>query len=120
LLVAGCAINGRLRRAAVHIGPVREQPAYAAAWPHASALLMLDLPAPEAQDQAWLQTFARHHHLTPSETQVLKLLARGQELPAIAQALGVAYSTVRTHMATLLAKTGCARQADLMRRMFDA
>jgi DNA-binding CsgD family transcriptional regulator len=120
VLATGCASGGRWRRATVHISPVREQPAYATAWPHASALLMLDLPPPEQLAQGWLQAFARHHRLTPAETQVLKHLARGSDVPAIAAALGVAYSTARSHMRTLLAKTGCPRQADLMRKLFDA
>jgi DNA-binding CsgD family transcriptional regulator len=120
LLVASCVVAGRLRRATVHISPIREQPAYGTAWPQASALLMLDLPSPEQLAQSWLLAFARQHRLTPAETQLLKLLARGQDLPAIAEGLNVAYSTVRSHMGTLLAKTGCARQADLMRRLFEA
>jgi DNA-binding CsgD family transcriptional regulator/PAS domain-containing protein len=120
VLATGCASGGRWRRAKVHISPVRGQPAYATAWPHASALLMLDLPPPEQLTQSWLHAFARHHRLTIAETQVLTLLARGHDVPAIAETLGVAYSTARTHMATLLAKTGCARQADLTRKIFEA
>jgi DNA-binding CsgD family transcriptional regulator len=120
LLTAGCVVAGRLRRARVHIAPVREQPAYAVAWPRASALLLLDLPSPEQLAQSWLLAFARHHRLTPAEAQLLRLLARGRDLPAIAEGLNVAYSTVRSHMGTLLAKTGCARQAELMRSLFEA
>jgi DNA-binding CsgD family transcriptional regulator len=120
LLSASCVVDGRLRRATVHIASTHAQPAYAAAWPHASVLLMLDMPAPEQRTQTWIDTFARCHQLTTAEAQVLTLLTRSQDVPAIAEQLGIAYSTARTHMGTLLRKTGCTRQAELVRNVFDA
>ena len=52
--------------------------------------------------------------LTPSEARVLDLIAAGQSNAEVAATLGVAVSTVRTHLLRLFDKTGTHRQADLV------
>ncbi len=51
--------------------------------------------------------------LTPTEARVLELIAAGRTNAEIAVALGVALSTVRTHLLHLFEKTRTHRQADL-------
>jgi DNA-binding CsgD family transcriptional regulator len=51
--------------------------------------------------------------LTLAEAAVAQLIAQGVGVKRAAIALGVAPSTVRTHLHRILAKTGVARQAEL-------
>lgn len=53
------------------------------------------------------------YDLTPAETRVAELLADARTLVDIGRTLGIAVSTVNTHLAHLFAKTGCRRQAEL-------
>jgi DNA-binding CsgD family transcriptional regulator/PAS domain-containing protein len=55
------------------------------------------------------------YDLTPAETRVLLLAARGESNATIARSLGVLPSTVKTHLVHIFEKTGCSRQAELMR-----
>jgi DNA-binding CsgD family transcriptional regulator len=117
-LTTALRIDGHLHRAAVHLTPIADNPAYASAWPHAVALLMVDLPQP-GQSDAWLRLFARMHGLTAAETRVLAHLLQGRGVPEVAGSLGVACSTVRTQVRMLLEKTGSQRQSDLVRRVLE-
>ena len=53
--------------------------------------------------------------LTPSELRVLMAIIEIGGVPDIAAKLGVAETTVKTHLARLFEKTGAARQADLVK-----
>jgi DNA-binding CsgD family transcriptional regulator len=55
--------------------------------------------------------------LTPAEARVTQVLLRGGGIKAAARTLGIAPSTVRTHLLRVFAKTGTARQAELVRRL---
>lgn len=52
--------------------------------------------------------------LTPTEARVFQAIAAGHEPGRIAEQLGVAPSTIKTHLHHLFAKTGAHRQADLV------
>jgi DNA-binding CsgD family transcriptional regulator len=68
----------------------------------------LDMPAmPEI--------IARHYGLTPSELRVLLAVIEVGGVPEVAEALGVAETTVKTHLGKVYGKTGAARQADLVK-----
>ncbi len=56
-------------------------------------------------DPVMLCFFARTHGLTPSEEQVLGILCQGYSAPQTAVHLGVAVSTVRSHVRSMCAKT---------------
>lgn len=60
---------------------------------------------------------ARAVPFTPTETRVLQALCAGQRPAEIAQALGIAISTVRTHVASLRSKTGAPSIRDLVRQV---
>jgi DNA-binding CsgD family transcriptional regulator len=52
--------------------------------------------------------------LTAAEAQLVAKLFEGRSLRLAAVELGVAYNTVRTQLASVLAKTGASRQSELM------
>ena len=53
--------------------------------------------------------------LTPTELRVLLAIVGVGGVPEVATALGVAVSTVKTHLGRLFEKTGATRQADLVK-----
>jgi DNA-binding CsgD family transcriptional regulator len=60
------------------------------------------------------QWYARRHDLTQAESGVLELLCGGLKPAQIAQRLGVAVSTVRTHICSIRSKTGVASVGTLL------
>jgi DNA-binding CsgD family transcriptional regulator len=58
--------------------------------------------------------------LTLAERRVLRTVAQGLGPQDAADELGVTLATVRTHLQNLFAKTGTARQADLLRLLMTA
>ena len=68
----------------------------------------LDLPHP-------LEALANAYKLTPTEMRVLMAVVQIGGVPEIAPVLGIAETTVKTHLARLFAKTGTGRQADLVK-----
>jgi DNA-binding CsgD family transcriptional regulator len=58
---------------------------------------------------------ARTFKLTPTELQVLLAVVEVGGAPEVAETLGVAESTVKTHLKRLYHKTGANRQADLVK-----
>jgi DNA-binding CsgD family transcriptional regulator len=53
--------------------------------------------------------------LTPAETRIFELITTGMTQATIGEALGIAASAVKTHVLHLFEKTGCRRQADLLK-----
>jgi DNA-binding CsgD family transcriptional regulator len=53
--------------------------------------------------------------LSPAEIRVLQHLLAGRTPAEIADDLGLAMPTVRSHLASIYAKTGTSRQSDLIR-----
>lgn len=62
-----------------------------------------------------LAMLAQHHRLTPREVEVARGIVDIGGVPEVATALGISARTVRTHLQSVFAKTGAARQADLVR-----
>lgn len=118
--------------------PIRQADAFTAdAASGASALQILVLPL--AEDHCLtVQHFGKMalviaatlaNHLTPricgqlfrltdTEAALVHSLANGTRLSAWATGRGIAISTARTHLASVLGKTGCSTQGDLMRLTF--
>jgi DNA-binding CsgD family transcriptional regulator/PAS domain-containing protein len=79
--------------------------AVAAVFAHKAAI---DVPsAPEA--------LAKTYRLTPAELRVLLAIVEVGGVPEIAEALGIAETTVKFHLRNLFAKTGAKRQAELVK-----
>jgi len=91
----------------VHILPLRGQrrDGAAAVFIHKAALA--EPAAPEAM--------ARAYQLTPAELRILLAIAEVGGVPQVAEVLGISETTVKFHLRSLYAKTGSARQADLVK-----
>ena len=61
------------------------------------------------------QIIAETFKLTPTELRVLLAIVEIGGTPAVAEALGIAETTVKTHLGRVFEKTGVRRQADLVR-----
>jgi DNA-binding CsgD family transcriptional regulator len=61
------------------------------------------------------EIIARAYNLTPTELRVLMGIVEVGGVPEVAVALGVAESTIKTHLGNLFVKTGARRQADLVK-----
>ena len=55
------------------------------------------------------------YDLTPAESRIFELIVDGQVPSDIAVVLGIAPSTVKTHLLRVFDKTGCSRQAELVK-----
>jgi DNA-binding CsgD family transcriptional regulator/PAS domain-containing protein len=82
----------------------------------AAAVFVVD---PEAARPGRLEAFSAVYGLTPAEARTLALTLRGEGLPRAAAALGIAPTTARTYLQQVFAKTGTARQAELVRLFFE-
>jgi DNA-binding CsgD family transcriptional regulator len=91
--------SGKRRRA----GIIR--PAVAALVVHKAALQVPSLP----------EAIAKSYRLTPAELHVLLAIVELGSVPEVARALGLAASTIRTHILRLRQKTGAERQVDLVK-----
>jgi DNA-binding CsgD family transcriptional regulator len=79
--------------------------ATAALFVHPAALPVASPPA----------AIAKVYRLTPTELRVLLAIVEVGGVPEVAEALGVAESTVKTHLGRVYEKTGASRQADLVK-----
>jgi DNA-binding CsgD family transcriptional regulator len=79
--------------------------AVAALFVHKAAL---DTPSPP-------EAIAKAYRLTPMELRVLLAIVEVGGVPEVAEALGVAGTTVKTHLGRTYQKTGANRQADLVK-----
>jgi DNA-binding CsgD family transcriptional regulator len=61
------------------------------------------------------RVISRAYDLTPTELRVLLAIVAVGGVPEVAAALGVAQSTVKTHLGRLFEKTGTSRQVDLVK-----
>jgi len=91
--------SGRRRNAGTNYA------AAAALFVHKAAL---DTPSPP-------EAIAKAYKLTPTELRVLLAIVEIGGVPEVAEALGIAETTVRTHLNQTYHKTGVNRQADLVK-----
>jgi DNA-binding CsgD family transcriptional regulator len=81
------------------------QTAVAALFLHRATLDAPELP----------ETVAKAYGLTQTELRVMMAIVHVGGVPETAEALGIAESTVKTHLARVFGKTGVNRQADLVK-----
>ncbi len=77
-----------------------------------AALFIADAGAPAPMPA---QALALLYELTPAEVRVFELITHGHTPTEIATLLGLSASTVKTHLLRVFDKTGCRRQAELVR-----
>jgi DNA-binding CsgD family transcriptional regulator len=82
------------------------------AFPAVAALFVCKAPL---ESQSLPEAIAESYRLTRAELCVLRAIVELGSVPDVAQALGIAASTVRTHVARLFEKTGVGRHADLVK-----
>jgi len=92
-------ISGRRKRAGA------SYPAVAALFVHKT---VLNTPLPP-------EAIAKAYKLTPTELRVLLAIVEVGGVPEVSKALGIAETTVKTHLGRLYQKTGSGRQADLVK-----
>ena len=97
----------------IHVLPLRKDTTRGSLVQRASAALFI---APAASPPRMpVDALALIYDLTPAESRIFEMIAGGSTQAAIARALGIAPSTVKTHMLHLFQKTGCTRQAELLK-----
>lgn len=78
-------------------------------------LFVLSVDDPEVAMGRKLAQVAQACGLTPTEERMLALIVEGLDTIIAAKRLGIAPTTARTHLQRLFAKTGTARQSELVR-----
>ncbi len=78
-------------------------------------LFVLSVDDPEIAMGRKLGEVAEACGLTPTEERMLALIVEGLDTIIAAKRLGIAPTTARTHLQRLFAKTGTARQSELVR-----
>jgi DNA-binding CsgD family transcriptional regulator len=82
---------------------------------HAAASAAIFVHKAAFQAPAAPQLVAKHYLLTPTELRVLLCIVDSGSVPQAAQALGLAESTIKTHLHRIFLKTGTTRQSDLVK-----
>jgi DNA-binding CsgD family transcriptional regulator/PAS domain-containing protein len=106
------ALDGK--RHVVHVLPLtsgarrRAGATYAAAAAVFVTKAALESPSP-------IEVIGKLYKLTPTELRVMLAVVQVGGVHEVAEALGIAESTVKTHLLRLYAKTGTKRQADLVK-----
>jgi DNA-binding CsgD family transcriptional regulator/PAS domain-containing protein len=111
----GVAIPTRARTGdavVIHVLPLHAGGPRGALVRHATAALFIE-PSPLSGAVPG-EALAVLYNLTPAEAGILELLAEGRTTTKIGALLGIAPSTVKTHLLRLFAKTRCKRQIDLV------
>lgn len=75
------------------------------------------IDTPERTLHEGARQFGALHHLSISETNIVQGLVEGLTIELIARARRTSPDTVRTQLKSIYAKTGCARQADIVRHV---
>jgi DNA-binding CsgD family transcriptional regulator len=97
----------------IHVLPLMTGHTRSRLVPRASAALFVTVKDGGAGPPA--EAIAAVFDLSPAETRILQGLLTGRAPAEIADDLGLATPTVRSHLANIYAKTGTARQLDIMR-----
>jgi DNA-binding CsgD family transcriptional regulator/PAS domain-containing protein len=96
-----------------HVLPLTVGERRRSAMPHATAAVFVHKATLEAFSPP--EILAQTFKLTMSELRVLFAIVEVGGVPEVAEVLGVAPTTVRTHLSRVFEKTGVARQADLVK-----
>lgn len=78
-------------------------------------LFVLTVDDPQRRIDRNVEAVAQSCGLTPTEARMLGLIVKGLDTVVAARKLGIARTTARTHLQRLFAKTGTARQSELVR-----
>lgn len=104
--------NSTESTAVAHILPLSPSQRHTRHAENAVAAVFVQASTAEAQPD--LSLFAEAYGLTPAETELLGRLVGGDDITMAGEALGIAKTTAKTHLARLFAKTGTNRQSVLV------
>ena len=86
--------------------------------PRVYSLVEMKMPEPAEESSentlGHVELFAQEYKLSPRETDVLKLVTMGRDVPYIEQELTLSKSTVKTHMRHIYEKCGVSSRQDLL------
>jgi DNA-binding CsgD family transcriptional regulator len=105
---------GNRQSIGIHVCPISEESGTALLSGPTALLLFSDPSNPPQLDESELRC---RFTLTPAEIRLSRQLCKGLSLDEAAAQSGVRVSTVRSHLHTLLVKTGAKRQADVVRTL---
>jgi len=97
----------------IHVLPLRRSQVRSGLIQRAVAVLFV--ASASAPPQLPHDALTQLYDLTPAEIRIFELICEGQTPAAISALLGIAVSTVKSHLFHVFEKTGCRRQADLVR-----
>ena len=83
--------------------------------PNLKAAAALFVRKAELDSRSCGELLARTFELTPTELRVLLSIIEVGGVPETADAMGIAETTVKTHLHRVFSKTGTNRQADLVK-----
>ena len=75
---------------------------------------------PDVVFERKVRAFSERFGLTPRETEALSLWVSGRQMGAVAEAMGVAKNTAKTHVLHVYQKSGTGNKAELMRAFDEA
>jgi DNA-binding CsgD family transcriptional regulator len=109
----GVALSGEAQQPLLaHVLPLRHREGVAGLPDRTEAAVFL---SGNAGPTTWPQALAAYYGLTPAEARVAGAIAAGLTRAEAAARLGVATSTVKTHLERIFAKTQASSQRDLAR-----
>ncbi len=82
-------------------------------------ITILMLQDPSAHTDLRFAEFVSHYKLTPAEARLLRKVLSGRGLTEASSRLGISIATAKTQLRSILARTGAARQSELVRIFFD-
>ncbi len=97
----------------IHVLPLRRSQVRSGLIQRAVAVLFV--ASASAPPQLPHDALTQLYDLTPAEIRIFELICEGQTSAAISALLGIAVSTVKSHLFHVFEKTGCRRQVDLVR-----
>jgi DNA-binding CsgD family transcriptional regulator len=108
----GIPAAGEGESAVIHVFPLARRRPRPGVTPQAVAALFV-VPA-KGLVGAPIDALTLLYDLTPAEARIFELVCAGKSIDSIADLLGIAKSTVKTHLGHVFEKTACKRQADLL------
>lgn len=85
--------------------------------PGLAAVLIIEA---EAIELSLAERLQQRYGLTPAEARLAVEIAQGDGKNAVAERLGITFSTARTHLSRVFDKTGVRRQAELVRLLVNS
>jgi DNA-binding CsgD family transcriptional regulator len=94
---------------------LRLEPLHAEGSPDDARFAIVWMRDPDCIEPPPRERLMEHYGLTPAEAGITRLLLRGLDLAQASASLRITIQTARTHLRSVLGKTGTHRQSELLR-----